>query len=174
MKNKRVKSGLMRYAESELKLAGYLDSSDRLTKLMVKNIVKMIEIFSKVGHSGSSAWLAIWILNRLLRFSPLTNLTGDRSEWMKVSGDTFQNIRCSTVFAKTDTGEEAYNLDGVIIKFKNGDEVGEAIKIKFPYFPPTTIEVVDLATQAGEVRYNEIKDKLLRKSYIEELRKQKI
>lgn len=52
--------------------------------LINKNILEIIEVFSNQGHSGFSAGYAISVLERLLRYKPLTPLTGEPDEWNEV------------------------------------------------------------------------------------------
>ncbi len=67
-----------------------------------ENVLKIVGAFADGGHSGSSAAYTIGIVERLMRFDPLTPLSGDDAEWMDVSRETgspmWQNRRCSHVF----------------------------------------------------------------------------
>ena len=87
---------------------------------MRKHILYMVKEFGKEDHSGYSASYAINLLNKLLRFEPLSPLSGDDSEWNEVGHGVFQNKRCFHVFKDADG--KAYDSNG------RG-------YIKFPYVP---------------------------------------
>lgn len=147
-------SNLLDHAERELSHIG-LDDEDGMNKAMCKHILHMVKEFSKEGHSGFSAMYAINCIEKLLRYEPLTPLTGEDWEWNDVSemhGTTlYQNTRCSHVF-KDDDG--AYDIDGKVFKERRIDrETGEEyttsytsmdsrVPVVFPYVPKT--EYVDM------------------------------
>lgn len=66
---------MIEYAKRELELIG--KDEDGMQELMNKNILEIVEIFSKQGHSGFSAGYALNVLERLLKYKPLTPLTGE-------------------------------------------------------------------------------------------------
>lgn len=111
-------SNLMKFAESELDLIGLTDD-DEMDGMMRKHILHMIHEFSEEGHSGFSANYAVNLLSKLLKYEPLTPLTGEDSEWMEIAkeisgynhGTLYQNKRLSRVF-KDDNG--AYDSEGKI------------------------------------------------------------
>jgi len=108
-------SNLVDYAKSEMDLIGLTDA-DEYNAAMRKHILGMVKLFSKEGHTGFSAPYAIDILSKVLRFKPLSPLTGEDDEWIKVRdyGDEphYQNKRLSSVFK--DTNGEVYNIDGKV------------------------------------------------------------
>jgi hypothetical protein len=145
---------LLSHAEYELDLIGMKDEGDDdMNIAMRKHILHMIEEFSEEGHSGFSAPYAISILSKLLKYEPLTPLTGDDSEWVDVSemnGNTlYQNKRSGRVF-KDDTG--AYDIEGKVFwDWFTDEETGEKYKsyytgresrvpVEFPYVPTTVYE----------------------------------
>lgn len=145
---------LLSHAECELDLIGMKDGSDDdMNIAMRKHILHMIKEFSEEGHSGFSAQYAISILSKLLKYEPLTPLTGDDSEWVDVSemnGNTlYQNKRCGRVF-KDDTG--AWDIEGKVFwDWFTDEETGEKYKsyytgkesrvpVEFPYVPTTVYE----------------------------------
>lgn len=65
---------LVEHAKRELELLG----EDEWT---ITNYIKMIEVFSEMGHSGGSASVFIPTLNALLQYENLTPLTDDEDEW---------------------------------------------------------------------------------------------
>ena len=105
---------LLTHAEHELDLIGLTDDGD-MNGEMRKHILHMIKEFSNEGHSGFSANYAISILTKLMKYEPLSPLTGEDSEWADVSHHsdrvTYQNKRASHVF-KDETG--AYDINGKV------------------------------------------------------------
>ena len=146
--------GLYDHAERELDLIGMHDGGDmKWHGMMRKHILHMIEEFSKEGHSGFSASYAIQSLEKLLRYEPLSPLTGEDWEWFDVAeqnGSTlWQNARCSHVF-KDENG--AYDINGKVFwEWYTDPETGEKHKshftsadsrvpVTFPYTPNTVYE----------------------------------
>jgi hypothetical protein len=141
-------SNLVEYAKSELARIPINDHiEDEMEIHMQSHILKMVEEFSKEGHSGFSANMAIAMLTRLLSYKPLSPLTGEDDEWMEVSEDHFQNKRYSSVFKDKNTGK-AYDIDGKVFwEWYVNDETGEKFKsyftcyesrtdVEFPYHVP--------------------------------------
>jgi hypothetical protein len=101
-------SNLVEHARIEYELIG--EDQD-----YVDGILKVIQAFSDMGHSGGSASIAIPQINLLLQFKNLTPLTNHPSEWMFVSediwgapGGIWQNKRNSEAFSNN--GGETYYL----------------------------------------------------------------
>ena len=138
-------SSLVQYAKAEL---ARIDSDDKMQKLMNKHIIDMVELFAEEGHSGFSASYAIEQLERLLRFLPLTELTGEDDEWNEYSVGEYQNKRCSTVF-KDKTG--IYDINGYVFSDDGGETWYTNRKsrkyIKFPYYPPTRPERIHVTKE---------------------------
>ena len=139
-------SNLMRYAERELRLAGYFDKDGPYGGMFGPAVLKMVEIFSQEGHSGGSAPIAIGLFERVANFEPLAPLTGEANEWVEVeAGKTWQNNRCSHVFKDAIDGE-AYDSTGRIFRLPDGVAVlrrDSRVPITFPYTP--TREYIDVA-----------------------------
>lgn len=145
---------LKHHAERELDIIGMTEDSEEMDGAMRKHILHMIDEFSNEGHSGFSASYAISILSKLMRYEPLTPLTGEDSEWMEIDkeqtgsnqGTLYQNKRASHVF-KDDTG--AYDINGkVFVEWRQDKETGEdysttytsiesRVPVTFPYTPHT-------------------------------------
>lgn len=67
-------SNLVKHARHELKLIGEdFDATEWY--------IRVIKEYSRFGHSGGSAWATLQVLEELLRFRPLTELTDDPEEW---------------------------------------------------------------------------------------------
>lgn len=68
-------SNLVKHARHELKLIGEdFDATEWY--------IRVIKEYSRFGHSGGSAWATLQVLEELLRFRPLTELTDDINEWV--------------------------------------------------------------------------------------------
>lgn len=136
------------WAKKELDLIGLTDK-DEMNAAMRKHILHMVDEFSKEGHSGFSAAYAAQILEKILRYEPLSALHGGDDEWNDVThyhgdgGTLYQNKRCSHVF-KDDNG--AYDIDGKIFVEHYYDDEGierthaytskdSRVPVTFPYTP---------------------------------------
>lgn len=102
-------SNLVDHAKRELELTGEDHS-------VVEATLKMLQIFSDMGHSGASAHFHRLMLNELLQFNNLTPLTDNPSEWNHVAeevwgehGGIWQNARNSSAFSN-DGGKTYYLL----------------------------------------------------------------
>jgi hypothetical protein len=108
---------MLEKAEYELNLVlkncGGEEEAVKMQEAINKDILEIVEVFSKQGHSGFSAGYVIRVLERLLRQSFLTPLTGEDDEWAEVSEGFYQNKRESKIFkSKDDFDGKAYYIDG--------------------------------------------------------------
>lgn len=136
-------SNLVEYAKSELDRAGLTADGDTYDGLVRQAALELIEKFSDQGHSGFSAGVVISIVERLMRFHPLTPLTGEDDEWSEVCDGLFQNRRCSHVFKRNG---EAYDSEGRIFEEPGGARYTSRdshVPVTFPYVP--TREIVQRA-----------------------------
>ena len=143
---------LVEYAKSELAKIG--KDEDGLQDMINRDILEIVEKFSNQGHSGFSAGYALSVLERLLRFKPISALTGEDSEWQQVSRErdgvkTYQNKRCSSVFKYVDSSGNIVRIEDIdaIVVSDNGGltwfSSGRFRKeVKLPYLPPTHPEKV--------------------------------
>lgn len=133
---------LTKYAEAEL--ARIPHDEDGLQSLMDKNILEIVKIFGEQGHSGFSASYALSVLERLLRFKPISPLTGQDDEWNEAGSGSLQNKRCSSVFKKSDG--TCYDIDAIIVSDNGGItwfSSGRFRKeVTFPYAVPLHPEKV--------------------------------
>lgn len=133
---------LTSYAEAEL--ARISHDEDGMQDFMDKNVLEIVKIFEEQGHSGFSASYALSVLERLLRFKPLTPLTGEKDEWNDTGRGSLQNKRCSSVFKKSDG--TCHDVDGIIVSDNGGITwftSGRFRKeVTFPYAVPTHPEKV--------------------------------
>lgn len=105
---------LVHYARDELTRAGLFDKDSDYNGMLGEAALEIIEMFDNQGHSGMSASLVTQIVEKLMRFQPLTPLTYEPDEWNDVSDITgrpmWQNKRKSTTFS-VDGGKTHYDLD---------------------------------------------------------------
>jgi len=106
------------------------------------NILELLEVFSKQGHSGSSASYVLGLFNTLASFAPIAPLTGADNEWVEVEDGVYQNKRCSEVFKEEG---EAYWIRGKIFRDKDGclyTNSDSHVPISFPWTKPKS-EIID-------------------------------
>lgn len=148
---KPPKTNLILHAENELKVLGYdlNEKEEGPNKWIVENIMELLEVFSKQGHSGFSAPYCIKLFSKLANFEPICPLTGKDDEWVEYSNGKFQNKRCSHVFKENGI---AYDIEGKIFRQSNGccyQNNNSNVNITFPYTPKT--EYVDVPDSIKEV-----------------------
>ena len=134
----------LKHAELEFKAAGWLKEDgtyvDESQKWICEDVLKLLEIFSKQGHSGTSAPYAINLFEKLANQEPICPLTGEDWEWNDVSKymdgkKVYQNKRCSHVFKEND---QAYDCEGKIFREPDGccyQSQDSKVDITFPYTP---------------------------------------
>lgn len=71
---------LIDHARTELEIVGEDDDTKA-------GLLKVVQAFADMGHSGASAHFCAEALNRLLRYQPLASLTNDPSEWNHIADD---------------------------------------------------------------------------------------
>lgn len=110
-------SNLMLHAEVELKRAGYsLESEDEMDRVIYRNTMGIVRLFSMCGHSGGSAPIHTDMIAKLLSFEPLGPITSDVHEWQKIADGmgfedpTWQNRRDGRMFSH-DGGKTYYNVE---------------------------------------------------------------
>jgi hypothetical protein len=118
-KRKRIQerdddSNLIAYAKSELQRAGMFDNDSDYGGMLGDAALDIVKVFSRQGHSGYSAAMTTAIVEKLMRFEPLTPLTYAEDEWNDVgdlsSTTLWQNKRKSTVFSE-DHGLTYYDIN---------------------------------------------------------------
>ncbi len=149
-------SNLHKHALAEFKAAGWIDDTgykDEMQGLICDHVLKLIDLFSDEGHSGTTASYTINLFTRLAKFEPITALTGEDWEWVD-HGHTKQNKRCSTVFkdpdgsvydindkvfwewAKRDLYEDEEGYPGTSIYKSYYTCKDSRVPVKFPYIVP--------------------------------------
>ncbi len=127
-----------KYAMRELRAMGWdlEDQTDGPNKWARENLLELLEVFGKQGHSGNSAPWILGMFAKLAAFEPLGPLTGADSEWTDVGGSTQQNNRCGHVFKGSDG--RAYDSEGRIFREPSGacyTSLDSRVYITFPYTP---------------------------------------
>lgn len=122
---------LKEYAKSEL------ERVDLEYDGMIKEaVLEIVDVFAGQGHSGGSAAVTLGVVDRLLRFQPLTPLTGEDDEWMEVDADLWQSKRCPSVFKDS---ERAWDIDlpREVLFAVSGSEgdTEQWATVTFPYTP---------------------------------------
>ena len=152
---------LVQYAESELDCIGMTDDGN-MNGMMRKHLLHMVKEFADEGHSGFSASYALQCLQKLLKFKPLSPLTGEEDEWSEVTRISgyphFQNKRCGSVFKDGKDGN-AYDIDGKVFwEWYRDEETGEARKSYYTCFEsrvPVTFPYVVPDEPIYEYRYSD-------------------
>lgn len=107
--NKIIKnSTLCQKAIREFELAGYINSNDEMSKLMVNQVLETLAVFSSHDNSGFSAGIELKLFDILAHYKILTPLTFKDNEWDKIDKDLWQNNRITSIF-KDNTGKIHYN-----------------------------------------------------------------
>ena len=70
-------SNMMKWAENELRLAGYPGDEDGPNKWIYEGTLDLLKVFTEQGHSGMSAPYAISLFKRLANWEPISPLTGE-------------------------------------------------------------------------------------------------
>lgn len=145
---------LVDYAKSELERAGLFDKDSDYEGMIGTVVMQIIEVFSAQGHSGMSAELVTQILEKLLRFEPLTPLTGEDDEWIdvsEVSGEPmWQNNRCYRVFKDKDGN--AFDNEAKVFIDPEGHAYTNSesrVPITFPYTPKIEFVQVEEEPEDG-------------------------
>ena len=76
---------LTEHAKRELQLAGMFDDDSDYGGDIGRDVMDLIEVFSKQGHSGGSAQLTLAIFEKVANYQNLTELSPDQNEWNDVS-----------------------------------------------------------------------------------------
>ena len=116
---------LLKFAKRELHAIGYnLDGDDdSMNKMMYEDVVELLTVFCKQGHSGFSAPYAIRLFSKLANYKALSPLTGDDDEWSGVGSldETLQNRRCGAVFKDVNRHDgKPYYIDAIVWREPNG------------------------------------------------------
>lgn len=153
------------YAKAEFKRLGYIPVDKKQeegpNKWIQENVLALLEVFSKQGHSGSSAPFCVEYFRKLASFEPLSPITGEEDEWFECSKGVFQNRRLFSVFKEGKDGHPHY-LNAIVWRNQKGytytgtaiDKTGRTVKshqyIRFPFTPKTFyVDVIEKKTGKG-------------------------
>lgn len=134
------KSNMLAHAKYEWSVTFPAKDDDEyeMQRLVGESIFDVVAAFAASGHSGFSAGYTVPFIQHALRFEPLSPLTGEEHEWVRVSDDYWQNRRCGRVFRELDG--RAYDIDGRVFVDKDGiayTNYNSRVYIEFPYTPTT-------------------------------------
>ena len=116
-------NNLINHAKKEFKILGYPpmeECDDDPNKWIQENVLELLEVFHKQGHSGTSAKFTIDYFKKLASFEPLSPLTFDDNEWNDVMDNVYQNNRLSSVFKAGKDGIPYY-IYGIVFRDKSND-----------------------------------------------------
>lgn len=129
------------------------EDGDDIQELVKQDVLELLEVFSKQGHSGMSASYVLGVFMRLANHKPLTPLTGEDDEWWEPNQNDpeklQQNKRYSAVFRKNFDNSTAYNIDGRVFIDSDGYPYTcreSRVPVTFPYAVPDKPEYVHTAT----------------------------
>ena len=112
-------SNLIEHAKREFLKLGYLpieECEDDPNKWIQENVLELLDVFSKQGHSGSSAPYTINMFKKLASFEPIAPILCTDDEWFNYMDtnidEAYQNNRCSAVFKENKDGKPYY-LDAI-------------------------------------------------------------
>lgn len=77
---------------------------------MRQSVLDIVRLFASQGHSGSSAAHCIAVLERLVRFEPLSPITDHAEDWVEVANSLWQCRRDPACFSKD--GGKTYRRNG--------------------------------------------------------------
>lgn len=119
-------SDLVSYAEQELRKAGLFDKDSDYDGDIGPAALEIVKAFSEQGHSGFSAALVTNIVQKLMKFEPLSPLTGEDDEWSLICDErtsqkaVYQNKRCFSVFKEDGV---SYHVQGKIFREPNAPAI---------------------------------------------------
>jgi hypothetical protein len=139
MMEEQEKSDLLLFAEREL---ARIPKDDKgMQEGINQHLLDIVKVFSDWNHSGSSAEYTIAVLERLLRYLPLSPIEDTPEDWNEYLPSRFQHRRCSMVFRDKDQFDgKAYFSDAKIFS-RDGGETWVSNKnsfeaIEFPFAVP--------------------------------------
>ena len=139
-------SNLVEYAKTELEMA-FPDKTDSMQAHAIRNVLELLEVFSNQGHSGMSGSYVLGLFERLVRFKPISPLTGEEDEWDEPWGEENmqQNKRCFSVFRNNFDNSTAENIEGRVFVDADGccyTSRDSRVPVTFPYEVPEKPEYV--------------------------------
>ena len=130
-------SNLVEHAKRELALLGEEQET-------VDGLIKVIQAFADMGHSGGSASVAIPMINDLLQFKNLRPLTDDPNEWQSVymgEESCWQSNRNAEAFSH-DHGKTYYLLsEGGNNRNRHPEYIIKQAEKSLPHYIPTVLRL---------------------------------
>lgn len=138
-------SDLLDYAKHEIEILNKLakKGNDPMSEYALathKDVLELVEVFSKQGHSGMSSSMVLDMFTRVVRYMPLSPLTGEEDEWGTNAGSD-QNNRDYAVFKRDDGTSFDLDLDPIYTDddgkswFTKGGGDHKDSTVEFPYMP---------------------------------------
>lgn len=141
---------LVEYAKSELDRLYRDEEITDYDQAGRDAVIQLVETFANQGHSGFSANWVLAMAEKLMRFEPLTPLTGEDDEWTDIAemngAPMWQNNRSPRVFKEGDG--QAYDIDGKVFVEPDGTSYtsrDSRVYVTFPYTPTTEYVQVEAA-----------------------------
>ena len=154
-------SNYEKHALREFEYAGWMkdgkwlkdDDGDNMQEYMCKQVLQLLRVFSKHGHSGTSHGYALNLFKTLAAFDPIGTIKCTDDEWNDlewderghtVIGHNYQNKRLSSVFKDGKEGKPYY-LDAIVWSGEESydtftgmvEDVKSRQFIKLPFSPKT-------------------------------------
>lgn len=136
------------YAQRELDrlLTGDAEN-DEIQSMMNGDVLELIDVFSKQGHTGFTAPYCLSLFQRLAHFKPITPLTGEDEEWGPADHKGCQiNKRCFNVFRNLGDNSTAVYTEGRVFSDNGGitwyTNRDSHIPVVFPFTVPDKPERV--------------------------------
>lgn len=160
-KEKFENSRYYTHAIREFKALGYIppneDQEDGPNKWIQENVLELLEVVSKQGHSGFSIGYVVSYFSKLAKFEPLSPILCTDDEWNEVTDNTYQNNRLSSVFKEKDG--KPYYLDAIVWRDQTGscftgtvEGITSKQTIKLPFVPKTfyvDVESYEVCKETG-------------------------
>jgi hypothetical protein len=144
-----------KHARGEFRAAGWMDEhgkfEDEMQGLICAQVLDLLNMFAKHGHSGTTGSYALNMFTKLADFKPIAPITGEDSEWNLLDYGVepkYQNKRCSSIFKDADGN--AYDIDGKVFWEWSGTKEnpyksyytsgGCHTPVTFPYIPGKRVE----------------------------------
>lgn len=101
---------LQEFAKRELKIAGLFDKDSDYGGMLGNNVMDLIKVFAKQGHSGMSASMCSELFYHLSRYKNITPITFNPEDWFQCADGAWQSKRNPSIFSK-DRGKTWYDID---------------------------------------------------------------
>ena len=118
----KMQSNVIQSALNEFKFLGWMDKDgnfdDEMQELICTNVLELLHVMSKQGHSGFSANYLLSMFNKLANGKPLSPLTCKENEWAYDVDGTARNIRANGIYKNKDG--IVYQIEGRIFRDVKG------------------------------------------------------